>query len=113
MVVNQEMPKENVKFVSYTGEYPNLCSGILTLNIDGIDYTFGYSHNNKNQKTDFLPFWSSGGWCGFDENWNEGVACDYWNIYTDELPEQFKQYADEIDIVFNANVEYGCCGGCI
>lgn len=24
-----------VEFVSYTGEYPNLCSGILTVKIDG------------------------------------------------------------------------------
>ena len=25
----------NIKFISYTGKYPNLCSGVLTLNIEG------------------------------------------------------------------------------
>ena len=30
-----------VKFISYTGEYPNLCSGVLTLEIDGVQYKFG------------------------------------------------------------------------
>ena len=36
----------HVKFVSYTGEYPILCSGKLTLEIDGVIYTFrGYENN--------------------------------------------------------------------
>lgn len=33
--------KENVKFVSYTGDFPNLCSGVLTLEIDGNPVSFG------------------------------------------------------------------------
>lgn len=33
----------HVKFVSYTGRYPNLCSGILTLEIDGENVNFGYA----------------------------------------------------------------------
>ena len=27
------------------------------------------------------------------------------------LPNKYKKYATEIDRVFNANVEHGCCGG--
>ena len=51
MLVNKKNSNTSrVKFISYTGEYPNLCSGVLTL---------------------------------------------------------------EIDEVFNENVEWGCCGGCI
>ena len=36
-VVNRELGEgnEHVKFISYTGKYPNLCSGIITLEIDG------------------------------------------------------------------------------
>ena len=33
MLINSN--KENVKFISYTGKYPNLCCGDLTLEIDG------------------------------------------------------------------------------
>ena len=40
VVINKEN-NENVKFVSYTGEYPNLCSGTLTLEIKGKKYRFG------------------------------------------------------------------------
>ena len=30
-----------VEFVSYTGEFPNLCRGVLTLRIDGEEVRFG------------------------------------------------------------------------
>ena len=92
----------HVKFVSYTGKYPNLCSGILTLEIDGVEYTFGSRYG-------FKEFWCSGG----------GITSDYestiegeWQIDVNDLPEQFRKYAQEIDRVFNENVEWGCCGGC-
>lgn len=67
----------HVKFVSYTGNYPNLCRGDLTLEIDG------------------------------------EIGTGEWEIDVDRLPEKFRRYAREIGQVFNENVEYGCCGGCI
>ena len=33
---------KNVEFVSYTGGWPNLCSGVLTLKIHGEEHRFGY-----------------------------------------------------------------------
>lgn len=39
----------NIKFISYTGEYPNLCRGVLTLKIDGKILRFGYGE-------DYEPF---------------------------------------------------------
>lgn len=104
MVINNhvEPHEEHVKFVSYTGAYPNLCSGILTLEIDGEEVGFGYGTPNR-------PFWSSGG----------GITDDYypidgeWIIDAERIPSEYRQYADEIDRVFNYNVEHGCCGGCI
>ena len=33
-----------VEFVSYTGEYPNLCRGVLTLCIDGEEVRFGHNY---------------------------------------------------------------------
>ena len=44
----------NVEFVSYTGKWPNLCSGILTLKIYGKEHRFGYGSGM------YEPFWSSG-----------------------------------------------------
>lgn len=104
MLVN--MGKDNkssrVKFVSYTGHYPNLCSGDLTLEIDGERCTFGWG-------CDYPCFWQSGGYITNDYDSVQGE----WRIDVSELPEKFKGLADEIDRVFNENVEYGCCGGCI
>lgn len=97
----------HVKFVSYTGKYPNLCMGELTLEVNGIEYKFmPYGYDNK---TSYPSFWETGG----------GVTTEYdcyqgeWIIVYEKLPEELKKYAAEIDWVFNENVEYGCCGGCI
>ena len=32
--------KVRVEFVSYSGEYPNLCDGVLVLKANGVEYTF-------------------------------------------------------------------------
>jgi hypothetical protein len=96
-----------VKFVDYTGKYPNLCTGILTLNIDGIDCKFGYG-------CEFQPFWRSGGCCEFRNNYEDTyIEQDEWIIGKEELPIQFRKYTKEIGEVFNKNVRWGCCGGCI
>ena len=110
MLIGDVKKENHVEFVSYTGKYPNLCSGVLTLNIDGITHTFG--PQNKTPKPEFESFWHSGGSCGFagkSPYTNHGE----WKIDVEDIPEQFRDYAAEIDEVFNGNVEYGCCGGCL
>lgn len=84
-----------IEFVSYTGEYPCLCIGTLTLKIDGKEMSF---------KGEF----HSGGTCYFDEDWDEHVTEGDWEALnlTDEEKE-------EITLLFNVNVEHGCCGGCL
>lgn len=130
MLVNKDKKKTNtsrVKFISYTGGYPNLCSGVLTLEIDGVQYKFGHDYSNyhfdKNgngyfsdedpEHPNFEAFWSSGGSVSHDSNWNFNVDHGEWEIDVQGIPEQFRELAAEIDAVFNENVEYGCCGGCI
>lgn len=116
MLVNTSKETNHVKFVSYSGRYPNLCSGALVLEIDGLEYTFGHEHGSYNFKTNkfkdgnYDPFWSSTG--GLLPDY-EGAYQGEWRIDMDRIPEQFRKYAAEIDEVFNANVEWGCCGGCI
>ena len=125
MLVNKKNNSgtSRVKFVSYTGEWPNLCSGVLTLEIDGKEYKFGHNYMNyhidangngyfsdeSENNPNFNSFWVSGGHITSDYGIEEGE----WQIDVEEIPTQFQDLAAEIDAVFNENVPYGCCGGCI
>lgn len=100
---------EHVKFISYDGKYPNLCSGRLVLEIDGERIAFSNDYSKKTFK-DYEPFWESGGCCCRGNNYTP--SHDEWKIIYDDIPDKFKKYVYEIDEVFNENVDYGCCGGC-
>ena len=107
-----------IEFVSYTGEFPNLCSGILTVRIDGETWHFGYPWNNPERELlpRLPPFWKSGGCCDFDDDWNEIVKDGPWemdNPHADLYPPEIFARLPEILAVMNANVPHGCCGGCI
>jgi hypothetical protein len=118
-----------IKFISYTGKWPNLCSGVLTVEIDGKEYKFGheiwdYDFKTNSYKTDnFEQFWMSGGSINMSYGKSDDVDCEVtkepWKItgYWDEADEKHPQWV--IDIlpklleVFNENVPHGCCGGCL
>ena len=102
MVINENCIPGHVKFVSYTGSYPCLCSGTLTLDIDGEVMRFGNDGGAES-------FWESGGF--IDSNYDAEQS--EWVIDVIKLPENIRKYVSEIDRVFNENVPYGCCGGCI
>lgn len=89
---------DKVKFISYDGYYPNLCSGTLVLEIDGEVVVFPKYCMN------------SGGSVSFDKDWNEEVEYGEWTV---NIPEKYIKYKDEIHKVVNKNVPQGCCGGCI
>lgn len=120
MLINCNNSETNhVKFVSYSGKYPNFCRGVLVLKIDGIEYCFGHEVGSydfrakKYKDNNGDSFWHSGGCVQADEEWNFDVCQGEWEIDVNRLPEKFRRYAREIGQVFNENVEYGCCGGCI
>lgn len=96
-----------IKFVSYDGRYPNLCSGKLTLKIDDKEVTFGY-HGN------YPSFWCSGGRVCADKDWNFTVESGPWE-FSDirDLPDFLKGHEQELINIFNDNVGWGCCGGCV
>lgn len=104
-----------IKFVEYTGEWPNLCSGVLTLIIDGVTIKFGGRGAYEEDKINWFPsFWSSGGSCGFRNGYSEEyIEHGAWELDDWELPDNLKAIGDELIDVFNANVSYGCCGGCL
>lgn len=98
---------KHVEFVDYNGKCPCLCMGTLTLNIDGKFVRFG-------QQEKYNTFWDSGGECGFNNDYTEDYIIENeWVINIDDLPDEYKKYAEEIDNVFNENIPYGCCGGCL
>jgi hypothetical protein len=119
----------NIKFISYTGKYPNLCSGVLTVEIDGKEYKFGHESTDYDFEKrcyindNFEQFWISSGSINMSYSESDDVDCEVtkgpWEItgYCDEADEKHPQWV--IDIlpellkVFNENVPHGCCGGCI
>ena len=117
MLVNKRENYEgNVKFISYDGRWPNLCTGRLVMEINGKKYQFGdnYQWNEslgENTKVDgvYDRFWASGG--GINKFYEAYKG--EWRIDVSKLPEEIRKYAADIDIVFNSNVSHGCCGGCI
>lgn len=88
----------DVKFVSYDGKYPNLCSGTLVIKV-----------GSRKWKIKRL---SSGGGVWFDKNNSEQVDEGPWSIenWPEGFPETLKQKV--LDVV-NDKVDHGCCGGCI
>jgi hypothetical protein len=115
----------NIKFISYTGKYPNLCSGVLTVEIDGKEYKFGHEigdydwKNNCFKNDNFEQFWVSGGCIRKSKDW--GMCAkhapwkvnDYWNNTDEKHPQWVIDILPKLLEVFNENVPYGCCGGCI
>ena len=115
MLVNKQKNNAHVEFIDYDGDYPALCLGTLILKINGKLAIFGESNSDKYKGEEIYPrFWCSGGQCGFSDNDPEGyVEYGAWIIDCEDIPDKFKEYAEEIDNVFNENVPYGCCGGCL
>lgn len=99
-----------VEFVSYDGEYPNLCSGLLIVKIDGKEVKFGRTACTT-VTPEYDKFWCSGGGVHSDEDWNMWTTKGEWGL--NDVEPEFEDVAEELIKVFNENVPYGCCGGCI
>lgn len=97
-----------VKFINYETKPYFWCGGVLTVEIDDAIIHFG---NDKG--CDYERFWSSGGCCGFDADWNEVVEDGPWRFDRNNFPKCFDAYFEDICDLFEVNVPYGCCGGCI
>lgn len=95
-----------VEFVSYSGKYPNLCSGTLVLKVNGKIYRFGHGEANE------CLLMSGGSICFSDLN-EFYTEHGPWVILCDRLPAELIPYASEISRCVNENIRHGCCGGCI
>lgn len=109
------MRNMEIKFVSYTGEYPCLCFGVLTLLIDGRETTFGDPDPWHGIAYDHRPFWGSGGIVYLNDN-GDGeyyVTEGDWKVHDERLPVPLKPYSKELAGIMNKNVPRGHCGGCL
>lgn len=84
-----------VRFIDYTGAYPNLCSGELKLWIDGVYITLPKGRLESGGDVDLC-----------DDN----IVKASWKV---NLPTFLEPYREEIARCVNNNVEFDCCGGCI
>lgn len=100
MRTRKQESNHKLEFVSYDGAYPNLCSGVLVLKLDGELVTFE-SHSL-----------CSGGSVTFDKYWTEEVTDGPWSISV--FPKNFpiELHEQAVNLV-NDNVRWGCCGGCV
>ena len=89
-----------LKFISYDGRYPNLCSGNLILELDGVRQYFPQC------------CLSSGGGAYFDADGDDHVTSGDWDItdWPEGFPDSMKKTAVQL---VNDNVRQGCCGGCL
>lgn len=90
----------SINFISYSGTYPNLCSGELVLEIAGKIKTFS-------------ECLSSGGSASFTEDWDEVVVQGEWSLIEDSFKTFTQEEKEYITTLVNNNIGYGCCGGCV
>ncbi|MCM1166272.1 MAG: hypothetical protein NC299_01290 [Lachnospiraceae bacterium] len=100
-----------IEFVSFTGEYPCLCFGTLTLRINGRETTFGCFR----ESAEYKDFWKSGGtlYLNYNDDGEYYVTEGDWTVREDELPDFLKPHAAELAEIMNRNVPRGHCGGCL
>lgn len=106
--------KSKIKFVSYDGEFPNLCAGKLVVKYGKRTLTF-YGYETNREKDIYPQFWCSGGSVSFDNDWNANVTGGIWELVYDKryYPKEILDLLPEIIDVMNENVRHGCCGGCV
>ena len=97
--------KQRIKFISYDGKFPNLCSGILVFSINDVEYKVSYAL-------------TSGGCTYFTNDYqDEHIESGEWSIDFDNKDFKDIPLTEDDKIVLtklvNDNVDYGCCGGCL
>ena len=104
LAVGEDSKKKenNVKFISYDGKFPNMCSGTLILSIDGKKVTFGKNGENPH-------FWYSGVIFENPNDYRKGT----WQVNESFIPNEYLCYKKELKEIVRKYLPQGCCGGCL
>ena len=108
--------KTKIEFIEYDGEYPCLCMGTLKVKIDGKEIIFSDSDKLIYKKNCYPKFWRSGGTIKsnfFEDMWAEKGEWELSAYRDEDYPKEILDILNDLIEVFNENVPYGCCGGCI
>jgi hypothetical protein len=92
-----KIKRKKITALSFTGEFPNLCSGILRISLsDGLIYNFGTLTPGGTLNEDY-----------------EGVEGE-WGIDGEQIPENFPAYLipEVIKRINSGEIRKSCCGGC-
>lgn len=119
------MSEKIIEFVSYDGEYPNLCSGTLVIRLKeyvedfSCDEAEDFDSSVEEKHVEFKEYHldnilHSGGSCGFTNDYSEDYCIQGpWDIDEYDLPDELKPFKEEVKKIVNENVPLGCCGGCL
>lgn len=91
------------EIISYDGKYPTLCGGTLKVILD------------NGEELKISDPCTSGGCICRSEDWDMWAEQGDWQIGYGLESNEILTPEDKQKVVdwFNANVPYGCCGGCI
>lgn len=119
------MSEKIIEFVSYDGEYPNLCRGTLIIRLKeyvedfSCDEAEDFDSSIEEKHVEFKEYrldnvLESGGGCGFRNDYSDDYCYQgEWDIDEYYLPDELKPFKEEIKKIVNKNVTWGCCGGCL
>ena len=117
---NKIMSKKIIEFVSYDGEWPNLCRGTLVIQVKeyvedfGCDEAEDFESSNEEKHAGFKEYelksiLCSGGSCGFSDDYSQShIEQEPWYIHKNDLPDELKPYKKEIEEIINENIPWGC-----
>ena len=109
---------DNIKFISYNGDYPNLCSGILTIEINGEIEKFKYclESRKRNPVERFKKYPNQGNWV-FNPRFNNSdcglLSVPDFTYFKKQAKKPMKESTRrEIERVINNYLPQRCCDGC-
>ena len=109
---------------SFSGSYPNRCSGKWTLTYDGLPVVIPSDHVHCEKGTrGTYSSWHFEDWMEVFEDYEDGLTCDEWIAankgWVDEMFSQhnieisYKNYSDLYTAFQSDDWRHGSCGGCI